>query len=102
MGIASSHKEEVCREGLAQVHRHQFQIWPRSLPDATGQVRLYGTPQEGPQGIGQQRVPITPYVVVCISCARTGKSAIICQQLRLRATSTVVTFYASCARVVVK
>ena len=43
-------QEEVRRESFPQVHRHQLQVWPRSLPDPTGQGRLLGSSQEGPEG----------------------------------------------------
>merc|ERR1719374_89349 len=50
-----SDQEEVHREGLPQVHRHQLQVRPRSLPDARRQGQLHGAPQEGPQArIGSQ------------------------------------------------
>ncbi len=41
------HQEEGAREDQAQVHRHQLQVWSRTLPDPEGQDGLHGTPQEG-------------------------------------------------------
>merc|ERR1712198_55673 len=48
---AHPHQEKVHGEGQPQVHRHQLQVRPRSLPDSPGQDRLHGTAQEGQEGL---------------------------------------------------